>query len=70
MWMHALAIGYSPAYLAENADGVRQDWPRVAGSGTRNTLEASARYCQVNFSGPEGRLYLVCAPAGKPQIWC
>ena len=28
-WMHALAIGYSPAYLSENADGIRQDWPRI-----------------------------------------
>ena len=23
VWMHALAIGYSPAYLSENADGIR-----------------------------------------------
>lgn len=29
VWMHALAIGYSPAYLEENADGIRQDWPRI-----------------------------------------
>ena len=29
LWMHALAIGFSPAYLAENADGIRQDWPRI-----------------------------------------
>ncbi len=29
IWMHALAIGYSPAYLSENADGIRQDWPRI-----------------------------------------
>ena len=27
--MHALAIGYSPAYLSENADGIRRDWPRI-----------------------------------------
>ena len=27
--MHALAIGYSPSYLAENADGIRLGWPRV-----------------------------------------
>ena len=27
IWMHALAIGYSPAYLIENADGIRRDWP-------------------------------------------
>jgi predicted helicase len=29
IWMHALAICYSPAYLEENADGIRQDWPRI-----------------------------------------
>ena len=29
IWMHALAIGFSPAYLTENADGIRQDWPRI-----------------------------------------
>lgn len=29
IWMHALAICFSPAYLSENADGVHQDWPRI-----------------------------------------
>jgi hypothetical protein len=29
VWMHVLAVGYSPAYLNENADGIRQDWPRI-----------------------------------------
>lgn len=29
IWMHALAIGYSPTYLTENAGGIRQDWPRI-----------------------------------------
>ncbi|MDJ0585456.1 type ISP restriction/modification enzyme, partial [Microcystis sp. M49636_WE2] len=28
IWLHALAIGYSPLYLRENADGIRQDFPR------------------------------------------
>jgi hypothetical protein len=42
IWMHALAIGYSPAYLAENADGIRRDWPRVPLPATRKALEASA----------------------------
>jgi predicted helicase len=42
IWMHALAIGYSPAYLAENADGVRQDWPRVPLPKLREALLASA----------------------------
>jgi hypothetical protein len=42
LWMHALAIGYSPAYLAENADGIRRDWPRIPLPGSRKVLEASA----------------------------
>jgi len=29
LWLHALAIGYAPAYLRENRDGVRGDWPRI-----------------------------------------
>lgn len=42
MWMHALAIGYSPAYLRENADGIRQDWPRIPMPDTKDALVASA----------------------------
>ena len=42
VWMHALAIGYSPAYLAENADGIRQDWPRVPLPNSKQLLKASA----------------------------
>jgi hypothetical protein len=42
VWMHALAIGYSPAYLSENADGIRQDWPRIPLPSSRKALLASA----------------------------
>ncbi len=42
MWMHALAISYSPAYLAENADGIRQDWPRIPLPDSKEALLASA----------------------------
>jgi type ISP restriction-modification system protein/N-6 DNA methylase len=42
VWMHALAIGFSPAYLAENADGVRQDWPRIPLPESKADLVASA----------------------------
>lgn len=42
IWMHALAIGYSPAYLSENADGIRQDWPRIPLSRAKASLLASA----------------------------
>lgn len=42
IWMHALAIGYSPAYLQENEDGIRQDFPRIPLPDRRETLIASA----------------------------
>lgn len=42
IWMHALAIGYSPSYLTENADGIRQDWPRIPLPNSKAQLLASA----------------------------
>lgn len=42
IWMHVLAISYSPAYLSENADGIRKDWPRIPLPGAKPLLEASA----------------------------
>lgn len=42
IWLHALAVGYAPAYLTENADGIRQDWPRVPLPADRALLLASA----------------------------
>jgi hypothetical protein len=41
-WHHALAIGYAPAWLSENADGIRQDWPRIPLPNTAELLRASA----------------------------
>lgn len=43
IWLHALAIGYSPAYIAEHADGIRSDWPRIPLPATREALQASAK---------------------------
>jgi hypothetical protein len=42
IWYHALAIGYSPAYLTENADGIKQDWPRIPLPKLRELLIRSA----------------------------
>ncbi|KAB2934108.1 MAG: N-6 DNA methylase [Candidatus Contendobacter sp.] len=42
LWRHALAIGFSPAYIRENADGIRQDWPRIPLPEEREVLLASA----------------------------
>ncbi len=42
IWHHTLAVGYSPAYLAEYADGIRQDWPRIPLPASAEALRASA----------------------------
>jgi hypothetical protein len=42
IWMHALAIGYAPAYLSENADGIRNDWPRIPLPKSKDALLSSA----------------------------
>ena len=42
IWMHALAIGFSPAYLSGNLDGIRQDWPRIPLPDSKAALLASA----------------------------
>lgn len=42
LWMHALAIGYSPAFLTENRDGIRHDWPRIPLPSTAEALHDSA----------------------------
>ena len=42
LWLHALAIGYSPAYINDNADGIRRDWPRMPLPANRKMLLASA----------------------------
>ena len=43
IWLHALAIGYSPLYLSENADGIKQDWPRIPLPGDKGRLMESAK---------------------------
>jgi SAM-dependent methyltransferase len=42
IWMHILAVGYSPAYLSENADGIRQDWPSAPLPNSKELLWQSA----------------------------
>ncbi len=46
IWYHALAVGYSPAYLDENAEGIRGDWPRIPLPATAKQLRTSAELGQ------------------------
>lgn len=42
IWMHSLAMTFSPAYLKENADGIRSDWPRIPLPKSKGLLLISA----------------------------
>ena len=42
VWLHALAVCYSPSYLAEHRDGILGDWPRIPLPSNIAALEASA----------------------------
>jgi len=42
IWYHALAITYSPAWLAENGSAIRENFPRVPLPDKRDILERSA----------------------------
>jgi len=48
VWLHCASTGYAPAYLTENADGIRLDWPRIPLPATADALLASAELgCRV-----------------------
>lgn len=42
LFHHCVAVHHSPAYLRENADGIRQDWPRIPLPAGREALLHSA----------------------------
>ncbi len=42
VWMNALAISYSPAFVRDNEDGIRRDWPRIPLPRTNKALKSSA----------------------------
>lgn len=46
IWQHALAIGYSPLYLEENGDAIRNGWPRIPLPHQSDQLASSARLGQ------------------------
>jgi len=43
LWLHALAIGFTPLYLEENGDAIRSNWPRIPLPGSEEALRDSAR---------------------------
>jgi hypothetical protein len=69
-WLHVLAIGYSPAYLEENADGIRQDWPRIPLPSSLEQFKASAALGQrvADLLDTERPVAGVTAGALRPEL--
>jgi len=69
IWLHTLAIGYTPTYLTENAHGC-QDWPRVPLPDTADALRASARLGReiAALLDPENPVSGVTTGTLRPEI--
>lgn len=70
IWMHALAIGYSPHYLTENRDGIRQDWPRIPLPNSGKLLLESARLGRqlAALLDPESHMDGVTSGSIRPEL--
>jgi len=68
--LHALAIGYSPLYLTENADGLRLDWPRIPLPDSKELLLASAELGRkvADLLHPETDVDGVTAGSLRPEL--
>ena len=58
IWLHSLAICFSPRYLRENDDGLKIDWPRIPIPAAPEVFRRSAR-----LGGELSRLLDVESPA-------
>lgn len=67
IWWHALAIGCSPAYLTEHADGIRGDWPRIPLPATAAALIASATLGRELAALLDTESTVAGVTAGKPR---
>jgi len=70
IWMHTLAIGYSPLYLSENADGIKQDWPRIPLPNDKALLSASAKLGKqvAALLDTEGQVTSVTSGKIRPEL--
>src|SRR5262249_10282768 len=70
IWMHVLAVGYAPSYLTENADGIRQDWPRIPLPKSKQLLMDSARLGRkvAELLNTDGDIVGVTAGAIRPEL--
>ena len=67
IWFHSLAIGYTPTYLTENVDGIRQDFPRIPLPAKLQNLQASAALGQKIVALLDTETSVVGVTQGKLQ---
>ncbi|MEP7289908.1 MAG: type ISP restriction/modification enzyme [Chloroflexota bacterium] len=70
IWLHALAVGYSPAYLREHADGIQCDYPRIPLPASKELLLASAVLGRqvVDLLDTEKQVVEVTAGTVRPDL--
>lgn len=70
LWMHLLAIGCSHAYLSENADGARRNWPRIPLPSLAGTLLKSGKLGEqlANLLNPDAAVEGVTMGPLRPEI--
>ena len=70
IWHHALAIGYSPLYLSENADGIKIDWPRIPLPDDKVRLMESAKLGSLVAAllDTEGQVPGVTTGTTRPEL--
>ncbi len=70
IWMHVLAITYSPAYLKEHRDGIRLNWPRIPMPSKKGLLLASAELGRsiASLLEPEREVEGVTSGSPRPEF--
>jgi hypothetical protein len=70
LWFHVIAVGFSPAFLEENADGIRGDWPRIPlpASGEQFQFSAALGRHVGDLLDTEGTVSGVTAGAPRPEL--
>jgi len=70
LWLHALSMACSPAYLGQNADGIRQDWPRIPLPNSEDGLAASAElgHQVASLLDTEAAVPAVTSGAIRPEL--
>jgi len=71
LWMHALAVGHTPAYLKENSSALWQDWPRIPLPANLPLLHKSTALGRqvASLLDPEQPVTGIDTGQLRPELW-